>query len=410
MGKSEVEGDEMKRALFMTVGTGVGLDKEKKVKNLAHGLLTSIEHYNPDIIVFFGSEESKETIESLKAQYHDKKGRDLRNYEFVRLDDIDDFYECYVKMEEEIKRKEGDYEIIIDYTSGTKTMTTSAAICAMLYQKKLSLIEGKRGKDGIVMRGTEAPKEQSLFAAYDKFLLDKAKEAFNSYRFGEAMGYIDKIVALEEKETYRKIVQAYDLWDKFEHASAYEILREIRREFRANKEFLAKLIKAGREKPSPYIIVDILNNAKRRIEEGKYDDAVARLYRTVELIAQYILREKYDIDSSNVDIWHLQALGMEGKIREKYEGLRDEKGKIKLSLKRDYELLKDLGDEMGKRFFEDNLMQELLSKRNNSILAHGLEPVSREDAEKMFEVVRGYVEEVVPDARILMEKSAFPKL
>jgi len=39
-----------------------------------------------------------------------------------------------------------------------------------------------------------------------------------------------------------------------------------------------------------------------------------------------------------------------------------------------------------------------------------LEPVSREDAEKMFEVVRGYVEEVVPDARILMEKSAFPKL
>ncbi|MCW7080989.1 MAG: hypothetical protein OCU16_07850 [Candidatus Methanospirare jalkutatii] len=106
----------MKRALFMTVGTGVGLDKERKVRNLAHGLLTSIEHYNPDIIVFFGSEESKETIESLKAQYHDKKGRDLRNYEFVRLDDIDDFYECYVKIEEEIKRKEGDYEIIIDYT------------------------------------------------------------------------------------------------------------------------------------------------------------------------------------------------------------------------------------------------------------------------------------------------------
>ena len=42
----------MKRALFMTVGTGVGLDKEKKVRNLAHGLLTSIESYNPDKIVF----------------------------------------------------------------------------------------------------------------------------------------------------------------------------------------------------------------------------------------------------------------------------------------------------------------------------------------------------------------------
>jgi hypothetical protein len=32
----------MKRALFMTVGTGVGLDKEKKIRSLAHGLLASI--------------------------------------------------------------------------------------------------------------------------------------------------------------------------------------------------------------------------------------------------------------------------------------------------------------------------------------------------------------------------------
>lgn len=29
-----------------------------------------------------------------------------------------------------------------------------------------------------------------------------------------------------------------------------------------------------------------MNNAYRRIEEGKYDDAVARLYRAIELIAQ----------------------------------------------------------------------------------------------------------------------------
>ena len=75
----------MKRALFMTVGTGVGLDKEKKVRNLAHGLLSSIESYNPDKIVFFGSEESIETVESLKEQYYEKKGKELENCEFVGL-------------------------------------------------------------------------------------------------------------------------------------------------------------------------------------------------------------------------------------------------------------------------------------------------------------------------------------
>ena len=392
----------------MTVGTGVGLDKEKKIKNLAHGLLTSVEHYNPDMIVFFGSEDSKETIESLKAQYYDKKGKDLESYEFVRLEDIDDFYECYTKIEGEI-RKKGDYEIIIDYTSGTKTMTTSAAICSMLYQKRLTLVAGKRGEDGVVMPGTEAAREQNLFAAYDKYLLDKVKEGFNSYRFGEAMKYLAQIVASDEKQTYNELVRAYDCWDKFEHERAFDSLKEIKREYGANKEFLAKLLKADRK--GPYLIVDLLNNAKRRIEEGKYDDAVARLYRIMELIAQHILETRYGIDSSNVDTWQLKSSGkLEKKTIEKYEVLRDEDGKIKLPLKRDYELLRDLGDELGKRFVEDKQIQDLLTKRNNSILAHGIMPVKRGETERMFEAVKGYVELVIPDAGSLMEKSAFPKL
>ena len=35
-------------ALFMTVGTGIGPNKEEKIKSLAHGLLSSVIHYNPD--------------------------------------------------------------------------------------------------------------------------------------------------------------------------------------------------------------------------------------------------------------------------------------------------------------------------------------------------------------------------
>lgn len=398
----------MKRALFMTVGTGVGLDREKKVKNLAHGLLTSVESYDPDKIVFFGSEDSKETVESLKVQYYENKREELENYEFVRLEDIDDFYECYTKIEEEIKRKE-DYEITIDYTSGTKTMTTSAAICAMLYQKRLSLVGGKRGEDGIVIPGTEAAREQNLFAAYDKYLLDRAKEAFNSYRFGEAMGYLEQIVALEERDMYEKLVQAYDLWDKFEHEKASQMLKDVKDERTDdNKSFLGRLIK-GREKED-FILIDLMNNA-RRMEEGKYDDAVARLYRIMELIGQSVLRTKYEIDSSDVDDWHLRTLGkMEEKTVKKYEMLRDEEGKIRLPLRKDFELLHDLGDEVGKRFLEDRSMRGMLEKRNSSILAHGLVPVKKEDAERMFEKVKEYVELVVEDAEGLIERSVFPKL
>jgi len=154
-----------------------------------------------------------------------------------------------------------------------------------------------------------------------------------------------------------------------------------------------------------------MNNAKRRGEEGKYDDAVARLYRTTELIAQSALMIKYGVNSSDVDLWQLKSLGrMEKKTVEKYEKLRDETGKIKIPLKNDFGLLKDLGDEIGKKFLADNRMKDMLAKRNRSILAHELVPVAKEDAERMFEIVKEYVEIVVEDAASLMKKSDFPKL
>ena len=48
-------------------------------------------------------------------------------------------------------------------------------------------------------------------------------------------------------------------------------------------------------------MADLLNNAQRRIDEGKYDDAVARLYRANELIAQITLTKFGVIDNALLD-------------------------------------------------------------------------------------------------------------
>ena len=50
------------------------------------------------------------------------------------------------------------------------------------------------------------------------------------------------------------------------------------------------------------MLASIINNSKRRGKENKFDDAVARLYRSFELIAQIRLLEKYNIDTNRVDI------------------------------------------------------------------------------------------------------------
>lgn len=378
--------------LFMTVGTG-GKTKEG-IRSLAHGLLSAIIHYNPDQIVFFGSDDSKETVSSLKEQYHEEKKKGVADHEFIMITGVDDFNECFGKMRRKIEEYE-DHEIIIDYTSGTKTMTMSAAICSMLYHTKLNLISGERGEAGIVIPGTENQREQNLYSAYDELLFDRVKDLFNSYRFEDARSTLNEIVILEDRETYRKMIDAYDQWDRFNHNAAFEMLKDIRDDgVSQNKAFLGELV--HRKDNLEYFIIDLINNASRRIEEEKYDDAAARLYRTIELIAQARLADMNLIDKKRfrdnmVFAIRLDTLKerLDDETVHKYcDGQKKEdmeKNTIKLSLYKNYALLYDLEDELGVKFNGDKHLQTLLQSRNNSILAHGLRSVEKDVAKDLFE-------------------------
>ncbi|MHC1583166.1 MAG: TIGR02710 family CRISPR-associated CARF protein [Methanosarcinales archaeon] len=392
------------------MGTGIGLDKEKKVRSLAHGLLASILHYSPEKVVFFGSEESIATVESLKWQYYENRREELINYEFVTIDSIDDFDECFDKIKDKIEEHD-EHEIIIDYTSGTKTMTMSAAICSMLYHKRLSLVAGKRGDNGIVIPGTEKIIEQSLYSAYDKTLLDRFKNLFNLCRFVDAKDALSQIVVLDkgQREDYERLVEGYDLWDRFKHGEAYEKIEPVKdKRISLNKGFLGRLNKE--EHRIKFILVDLINNASRRIEEERYDDAVAVLYRAIELIPQIKLLdyELNDLSEGKFTIADLEQRGIDSGEYEKYA---DERGKLKLGLEKKFLLLRDLGwKEADDIYLENKGMQGLLQRRNNSIRAHGLEPVEKEVANELYEKTKEYARIIVPDLEKLLEDSRFPKL
>ena len=400
--------------LFMTVGTG--RKTKESIRSLAHGLLSAIIHYNPDQIVFFGSDNSKETVSSLKEQYHEEKKKEIADHEFIMITGVDDFNECFGKMRRKIEEYE-DHEIIIDYTSGTKTMTMSAAICSMLYHNKLNLVSGERGEDGVVIPGTENQREQNLYSAYDELLFDKVKDLFNSYRFEDARSTLNEIVILEDREIYRKMIDAYDQWDRFNHNATFKTLEDVKDDrVSQNKAFLGKLV---HNKDLKFFIVDLINNAARRIEEGKYDDAVARLYRTIELIAQTRLMNMKLIEEGRFKDYMVFAIRLDmlkeklgdeavNKYRDGQEENDMEKGVIKVGLYRSYALLYDLNDELGLKFNGDRRLQNLLQSRNRSILAHGLAPVEKNAAEELFGIVVEYARIVSSDK--LSETAAFPKL
>lgn len=401
----------MGRVLFMTVGTGVGTS-EDKIYSLAHGLMKSIKHSRPDKIVYFGSELSKKTVNSIEEQYKIEGIGDLPKDELVIIDDVDEFRECFSKIQKKILEYDG-FEIIIDYTSGTKTMTTSAAICSLLYHKDLTVVYGDREKNGMVNMGTEQVKTQNLYLAYDELLFDEFKKFFNVFRFQTAADILQKIVSRKDKAAYMELTKAYHAWDLFNHAHAKEIitsplirqLEEIKDGFSRNMEVLGPLASQNQQNKSPQLIADLINNAKRRGAEQKYDDAVARLYRTVELIAQCILREKHGIDTSDIKIDRLNTLA-----KSQMQFKKGSTGKVTCGLHQSYQLLRIYDEEIGKRFSEDKELKNLLKKRNYSILAHGLNSIEKKEYEKLLDKTVEFAIEAYPPVEPLMDKAEFPRL
>jgi hypothetical protein len=67
--------------------------------------------------------------------------------------------------------------------------------------------------------------------------------------------------------------------------------------------------------PTRCKMIDLIANARRRAEEGFYDDAVGRLYRTMEMLAQFELLTKYDQDTSDIDLSKVAYVLSEEQIR-----------------------------------------------------------------------------------------------
>jgi hypothetical protein len=252
-----------------------------------------------------------------------------------------------------------------------------------------------------------------LFAAYDVVLEERLREDFNNYRFVEAKAKLEMITGMpaEKKQYYTNIINAFDKWDKFQHEDAKEYLLKIHKELGEKKDFLGKLT-YGENPSKEYILVDLFNNVERRMKEEKYDDAVARMYRIIELLAQIRLEKRFNIDTSDVQLSIiLKIAGKE--IAAKYQKENNVQDKIKIGLKKAYMLLNDLNDELGEKYMGDKRIAHLLTERNNSILAHGLKAVKKEKAMELKEKIKEYIYITVEDERKLIKKieqGRFPQL
>lgn len=416
-----------KLALLIPVGTGLGGTPEG-ANSLAYGLLYLIKETKPNRIIFFTTELSKRTtLKSLKKQYSDEFGKELNKISnFIKINDIDDFEEFYNKITNQIKSLK-NYHIIVDYTSGTKTMTMAASIAATVNNLDLMFVSGKRGKNNIVEKGTEELRIQNLNKVHQEEVIEDTKELFNQYRFKYAIEKIESLKTPEDSEEMEfnrakhiLLLITYNYWDEFNHYLAlytfnthyYQDFKEMEYQLKLNYKALKIINDDDNKLQDYYILASIINNADRRAEEGKYDDAIARLYRSMELIAQICL-DKYGINPNDVDINKVKGKSDQAFYNISGKLIRTHKGALKLpGLDSIYMLIHNLNsfDKIGQYYFDHREDYKIvLQHRNTSILAHGLEMKDMDDYNDFKKGVTSLTKRLDENFEEYLKAAKFPK-
>lgn len=416
----------MKKAMIITVGTG------KSGEDIAGAICYSIDRERPDYVLFLKTDlSSKLTMPHIMANPVVNE----RVIDESVIEDPNDVQaiakECEDQIRSLIEKGISPKDIVIDFTSGTKAMSAGLAVAAInMGVGTLIYISGERGEGGRVIPGTERAVAIRTNRIMADLLFHKAVRLFNTYQFDACIHTLEEAKALYQApdfirrcELLQSLAKAYGLWDRFDLKGAFSVLKEIREKDLPPQWDLVHIIKGNKEalyqetteQFCPERAVDLLENARRRGDvEKKYDDAVARLYRLCEYIAQMELNkeglyrsDKGKIDTSDVDIERLPS-----EIRSMFSRYYNEReGKLMLPLYQSFSLLAQVNNSVGRKFISDEeLSKKLLHARNNSILAHGFGPISANTYKKMMISLEGLLQDTVKDLDKTIKRVKFPKI
>ena len=377
-------------------------------------LVKSFLHWRPARILFVPSAQTRSHVDAVLRGYSEHSGQPLSPgcYRICLVEDAEELQGCLrviKELDHEVADwigRGGDYQVVADFTAGTKCMSAALALEARRWPCRFSYVGGaRRTKDGVgvVEAGSERvihsanPWDALGFQAVEEFvvLFDQQAFAAGAALAEMAMRNVSEPSRKRELHALKLQAEAYDAWDRFDHKSAMNKLQELARydndlravfgQATADRvrtwthayiDYLRKLVEGN--SPSIQHVVDLLANARRRKTEGRVDDAVARLYRAIESLAQVALAERYEINNTKQVLLERVPEPLHGQWIS-----RAEEGMVFLGLQDAFALLDCLGDELGAMFKQLQLhdrQRSPLTARNQSILAHGFERVS----EKVF--------------------------
>jgi hypothetical protein len=368
-------------------------------------IASAIAAKRPDHVLFVASEPRGDRPGSAGEvpSILQKAQRPKQAHDILRLEDPDDPEAAFLALRGEVERLRGKHPsacFLFDYTGGTKSMTSAVFQCALATPgAELQLMTGRREDLQGVTPRTERPVEIRvgwLLAERQEARLREAWRRFDYAAAAAGFRHLDEDLGSDEKapEELRRryadlaeISEAFDLWDRFRHKAAAERLQGLVRRRPAVAAWARRAQACAADEAAR--ILDLWRNAERCAARGRYDDAVARLYRLTEWIVQWRLKARHGLDAGKMDWSRVPSKVVAA------AGLREQVGKTTLSgCEQAWKLVAALEPQgvvvgfLSSRFPHtepktgEGWLRDMLKLRNRSILAHGETPLAESDWEE----------------------------
>jgi CRISPR-associated protein (TIGR02710 family) len=414
----------MNRVLIQTVGTG-GPNNP-----VWEALAFTVRERQPNRILWLCSQQTKEeTLPKVKRAIRDLLPQDPRDprpasesstteTSVAVCDDpsnVERLYSEYSRLIGDMRREMPDARIEVDYTSGTKAMSAAAVLAGIAHAVDcLHYAVGPYDETGRVTKTERLVSINPIAPVIDQQIGELGR-LFNLTEFDAVRQQISAIRhRAQEPQQHRRLnsldllAKAYSLWDRFDWSGALHILRDADRKESVREsgwdtgmlQQQAKHLYACNTWNSANRLTDLLANAQRCISRGRFDDAVARLYRLTEYIGQVRFAKQFEINkenpTSNVSLEKLKRRAPQAASEHESESRQSGNEKVvNLGLRATIDVLAEVGDPVGqlaKRLYDPpdpsrpekkGPLGELLDRRNESLLGHGNQPVSKDIAEQL---------------------------
>lgn len=393
--------------LVQTVGTG---------ETVSQALAFTIRARQPRLVVFVCTETSRDkTLPGVTAALDG--GMPEHRVELIDdSDNVDVIADRCGQVLDGLAAESPGVRLEVDFTSGTKPM--SAGIVAAAVGRRVARLlyaTGPRDADGRVTETTGVRTLVPASLTADRELAELG-ELFNRGQFAAVQvaaerlsGELEAGTRLHDRAASLEFMaRAYRAWDLFKWGEANNILSQIRSHERQlkdsgwtvdtlhrQKDFLESAARRdGRMPPSPERLVDLLASAERCHRRGRFDDAVARLYRLVEYVLQGSMCDHGVTDPKQPDRQILEKLAPAWYAKNKG------RTSLKLGLRDLSDVLCEADDDLAKWLNATPeppakaipRLRNELNARNESLLGHGTTPVREETSSSFIEIGEEAVE------------------